>query len=98
MTDDQINIAMKIMYDSATRDKRKLKALVRKKLPDLSSQEAMSLVEEVREIERQIYIIAGKSFANVPLSKEESKYMGSLRFDGRIKSEIWKSATFAQFR
>ncbi len=88
---------MKTMFDSATYEKRKLKAKFRKDF-SLSSNEANALVEECRFINHRIHEIACKSFGSEALTKTEVNYMDSLPLNEELKSKLWQGAMFAQFR
>ena len=94
---NNLNSAVKIMFESSTYDKRKLKAKLRKDL-SLSSSEAIVLVEECRSIHNKINEIAGKSFCNETLTNTETNYMNELQLDEKLKTQLWQGAMFAQFR
>jgi len=92
-----LNTAMKIMFNSGTYEKRKLKAKFRKEL-ELSSNDADLLVQECKLIHHRINEIACKSFGNETLTKTETNYMNSLQLDEKLKTKLWQGAMFAQFR
>jgi hypothetical protein len=98
MMDRYLNSAIKVVWHSATYEKRKLKAQLRKKFPALSSDDATVLVEECRSIHETIHAIASKSFGGEALSETEREYLDSLPLDEELKSELWQGAMFAQFR
>lgn len=79
-------------------NKRKFKARLRTALSPLSGAEANELVLRCVTIFERIHEIAEKAYAEVLLTEDEQTYLGSLPLDGALKSELWQTAMFAQFR
>lgn len=88
---------MIITYNCSAINKRKLKAQFRKEFGILSD-DANALVDECTKIYENINLIAYKSFGGKGLSKNEKSYLDSLPLDKDLKSKLWQSAMFSQFR
>lgn len=98
MKETNLNSAMQVMYHSRTHDKRKFKALIRKKLSALSSDEANGIVADCIEIDKTIHALASKYFGNEKLTDDEAGYLDALPLDEALKSKLWQGAMFTQFR
>ena len=96
--DKRLNTAMKTLFHSGTRDKRKLKAKFRARFPSLSSDEAIALVAECRAIEDKINSIASKSFDGKPLTNSEKGFVSALPLTAELKLQLSRAAMFVQFR